>query len=201
MPPTDPLPHPIPSPSRRRFAGPAPEQAGFGARFTAAAAIGSVLNPINSSIIAIALVSIGRAFGVDAGATTWLVSALYLATAIGQPTAGRLADLFGPRRVYLAGMALVALGGLIGFVGTSIGMLVVARVVLGLGTSAAYPAAMTMVRRQSERLARPAPGRVLNALAVAGQTEGPRVFRTPCLLSFYAASPSPSWSRRASSGV
>ncbi|GCE00469.1 MFS transporter [Embleya hyalina] len=170
MPPTDPLPHPIPSPPRRRSAGPTPEQAGFGARFTAAAAIGSVLNPINSSIIAIALVSIGRAFGVDAGATTWLVSALYLATAIGQPTAGRLADLFGPRRVYLAGMALVALGGLVGFVGTSIGMLVVARVVLGLGTSAAYPAAMTMVRRQSERLARPAPGRVLNALAVAGQT-------------------------------
>ncbi|WP_424641433.1 MFS transporter [Embleya sp. AB8] len=155
---------------RGRWAGPTPERAGFGARFTAATAIGSVLNPINSSIIAIALVSIGQAFGVDTGSTTWLVSALYLATAIGQPTAGRLADLFGPRRVYLGGMVLVAIGGLIGFLGTSLGMLVVARVILGLGTSAAYPAAMTMVRRQSERLGRPAPGRVLSALAIAGQT-------------------------------
>ena len=60
-------------------------------------------NPVNSSIIAVALVSIGHAFGVGTSATTWLVSALYLATAIGQPTMGRLADLAGPRRVYLFG--------------------------------------------------------------------------------------------------
>ncbi|MGW3473343.1 hypothetical protein ACWDKQ_33915 [Saccharopolyspora sp. NPDC000995] len=35
----------------------------------------------------------------------WLVSGLYLATAVGSPTAGRLADLFGPRRVLLASVA------------------------------------------------------------------------------------------------
>ena len=128
-----------------------------------------MLNPVNSSIIAVALVSIGHAFGVGASATTWLVSALYLATAIGQPTMGRLADLVGPRRVYLAGTAAVAAGGLLGYLGWSLGSLIAARIVIGLGTSAAYPAAMTMVRHQARRLNREAPGGVLGALAIAGQ--------------------------------
>jgi MFS family permease len=146
-----------------------PANIGFGRRFVLATSTGSVLNPINSSIIAVALVSIGQAFGVGADRTAWLVSALYLATAIGQPTMGKLADHVGPRRVYLAGLVLVAAGGLIGFAANGFGLVVLARVVIGIGTSAAYPAAMTMVRQQSERLDRPAPGGVLGALAVAGQ--------------------------------
>jgi MFS family permease len=149
--------------------GPRPEGIGFGRRFVAATSFGSVLNPVNSSIIAVALVSIGRAFGVGASATVWLVSALYLATAIGQPAMGRLADLIGPRRVYLAGTAGVAAGGLLGYLGWSLGSLIAARIVIGLGTSAAYPAAMTMVRRQARRLHTETPGGVLGALAIAGQ--------------------------------
>ncbi len=152
-----------------RRGGPRPEDIGFGRRFVAATSFGSVLNPVNSSIIAVALVSIGHAFGVGASATTWLVSALYLATAIGQPTMGRLADLVGPRRVYLFGTVSVAAGGLLGYLGWSLGSLIAARIVIGLGTSAAYPAAMAMVRHQARRLNREAPGSVLGALAVAGR--------------------------------
>jgi MFS family permease len=51
-----------------------------------ATSAGSVLNPVNSSIIAVALVAIGRSFGVGAASTTWPVSALYLAAAVGQLT-------------------------------------------------------------------------------------------------------------------
>jgi MFS family permease len=49
----------------------------------------------------VALVSIAHAFGVTTAAATWLVSVLYLATAVGQPAMGRLADVIGARRVYL----------------------------------------------------------------------------------------------------
>jgi MFS family permease len=142
---------------------------GFGGRFVTATSIGSVLSPINSSIIAVALVSIGQAFGVGADATAWLVSALYLATAVGQPSMGKFADRLGARRVYLIGLALVAVGGVLGFVAPSLGVLIAARVIIGLGTSAAYPAAIAMVHRQSERLGQDAPGAVLGALAIAGQ--------------------------------
>ena len=58
------------------------QRLGFGRRFVSAVSFGSVLNPVNSSIIAIALVAIGRSFSVGAGATAWLVlggTALFLA--------------------------------------------------------------------------------------------------------------------------
>jgi MFS family permease len=132
--------------------GDAGRRPAFGARFVTAVSLGSMLNPINSSVIAVALVAIGDAFGAGAARTTWLVSALYLATAVGQPTMGRLADRLGPRRVYLAGTALVGAGGLVGCLGWSLPALVAARVIIGLGTSAAYPAAMAMVRRRAQRL-------------------------------------------------
>ena len=42
------------------------------------------------------------------------MSALYLATATGQPVVGKLVDLFGVRRVFLAGTALAGIAGVIG---------------------------------------------------------------------------------------
>jgi len=89
--------------------------------------MGSALNPINSSVIATALVSIASAMGVSVGQTSILISSLYLTCAIAQPTAGRLAEEFGPRRVFLAGILIVLLGGFLGGVGQDMPMLVVAR--------------------------------------------------------------------------
>nr|WP_237549367.1 MFS transporter [Streptomyces sp. SID4950] len=132
--------------------------------------IGSVLNPVNSSMIAVALVPIGIAFGAPPAETAWLVSALYLATAVGQPVVGRLVDMFGPRTLYLIGTGLVGVAGLLGALAPSLGALIGARVLLGFGTSAAYPAAMQLIRRENERTGKDSPAAVLTALAVANQT-------------------------------
>jgi MFS family permease len=83
-------------------------------RFTAPLYVGSSLNPINSAIIATALVPIADGLHVSAGSTAVLVTSLYLASAIAQPTAGKLAEVIGPRRVFLAGILLVLLGGVVG---------------------------------------------------------------------------------------
>lgn len=48
-------------------------------------------------------------------------------------------DTYGPRRLYLIGTALVGIAGLLGALAPSLGALVAARVLLGVGTSAAYP--------------------------------------------------------------
>ncbi|WP_107309187.1 MFS transporter [Streptomyces sp. TP-A0356] len=132
--------------------------------------LGSVLNPINSSMIAVALVPIGVAFGAPPAETAWLVSALYLATAVGQPVIGRLVDMYGPRRLYLTGTALVGAAGLMGALAPSLGVLITARVLLGLGTSAAYPASMQLTRSEAERTGQDSPAGVLTALSVANQT-------------------------------
>ncbi|MFJ6917391.1 MFS transporter [Streptomyces sp. NPDC101133] len=132
--------------------------------------LGSVLNPINSTIIAVALVPIGRALGAPAAQTAWLVSALYLATSLGQPVVGRLIDVFGPRRLFLLGTGLVGVAGVVGALSPNLGVLIGARVLLGFGTCAGYPAAMALVRSEAERTGRDSPGGVLTALAVANQT-------------------------------
>lgn len=142
----------------------------FNRKLLAPMMLGSVLNPVNSSIISVSLIPIGVAFGAPPSQTTWLVSALYLATAIGQPVVGRLIDLFGPRRLFLAGAWLAGLAGVIGMLAPNLGTLIVARVLLGFGTCASYPAAMYLVRSEAKRTGHDSPAGVLTALAVTAQT-------------------------------
>jgi MFS family permease len=148
--------------------GPPPERP-FSWRFTAPLFIGSALNPINSSLIATALVPIAHALGVSIGQTAALVTALYLASAIAQPTAGKAAEVFGPRRVFLAGIGLVVVGGLVGGFAQDLLTLLISRVLIGLGTSCAYPTAMLLIRRRAKDagLEKP-PGGVLGGLQIAG---------------------------------
>ncbi|MEU7484445.1 MFS transporter [Streptomyces sp. NPDC042319] len=132
--------------------------------------LGSVLNPINSTIISVALVPIGDALGAPTSQTAWLVSALYLATSLGQPVVGRLIDIFGPRRLFLLSTGLVGVAGIVGALAPNLAVLIAARVLLGFGTCAGYPAAMALLRSEAERTGRDSPGGVLTGLAVANQT-------------------------------
>jgi MFS family permease len=131
---TDGMPHPEP----------------FSWRFTTPLFIGSALNPINSSLIATALVPIAAGVDVSIGQTAALVTALYLASAVAQPTAGKVAEVFGPRRVFLAGIFLVLIGGVVGGVAQDLLTLLVSRALIGLGTSCAYPTAMLLIRRRAQ---------------------------------------------------
>jgi MFS family permease len=143
---------------------------GFDRTLIAPLILGAILNPVNSSMIAVALIPIGVALGSPPSQTAWLVSALYLATAVGQPVVGRLVDMYGPRRLYLIGTALAGVAGLVGALAPSLGVLIGARVLLGFGTCAGYPAAMYLIRSESRRTGRDSPAGVLAALAVATQT-------------------------------
>jgi MFS family permease len=141
----------------------------FSWRFVTPMLLGSALNPVNSSLIATALVPIAAALHVSVGKTAALVSALYLASAIAQPTAGKLSEEFGPRRVFLSGILLVLAGGLVGGLASDLSTLIVARVLIGVGTSAGYPSAMLLVRRRATQAGLDAPpGGVLGGLVIAG---------------------------------
>ncbi|MFV0532973.1 MAG: MFS transporter [Cumulibacter sp.] len=142
----------------------------FGWRFVAPLCLGSALNPINSTMVATAVVSIGRDLEVGADRTVWLISVLYLTSAISQPVAGHLADRIGPRKVFVAGSVLVALGGFGGIFVRDLWGLVALRAVLGAGTGAVYPAAMAMVRQRADSLGLPPPNRVLGLLSTASLT-------------------------------
>ena len=82
--------------------------------------LGSILNPINSSIISVSLIPIGTALSAPPSQTAWLVSGLYLATAIGQPVVGKLIDTIGPKILYQICTALVGIASLIAFLAPNI---------------------------------------------------------------------------------
>ena len=139
----------------------------FGSRFMTPLLIGAALNPINSSLIATALVPLAGDMHISVGRTAILISSLYLTSAIAQPTLGRIAEEFGPRRVFLGGIAIVLIAGIVGGLAHDIPTLVAARVLVGLGTSAGYPSAMLIIRRRATRVGlTSAPRGVLGGLAV-----------------------------------
>jgi MFS family permease len=145
-------------------------ETGFNRKLLLPMILGAILNPINSSIIAVSLVPIGHAFGTPSSHVIWLVSALYVATAVGQPVVGRLVDTYGPRRLFLVATVLTLVAGVIGTTAPAFWVLVVARVILGLGTCAGFPAAMTLIRAESERTGIESPASVLTLLSMSSQT-------------------------------
>jgi nicotinamidase-related amidase/predicted MFS family arabinose efflux permease len=139
----------------------------FGFTFIAPLALGATLNPINSTMLSTALVPIAESFHIDLAETGWLIAVLYLTTAVAQPSLGRLVDLFGARRVYLASLFLVAAAGILAQLASSLAGLVAVRVLLGVGTSGAYPAAMRMFRERADATASPPPRFAMGILTMA----------------------------------
>src|ERR1700688_2599171 len=107
-------------------------------RIVFAIVLGTLLNPLNSSMIAVALVQLHHDFKVDLGTSTWLIGAFYLSGAVGQPLMGRLADLLGARRVFLTGMTVAGIVALLAPLSPNFAWLVAARVVQALATATAY---------------------------------------------------------------
>ncbi|WIB63280.1 MFS transporter [Curtobacterium sp. MCBD17_040] len=128
--------------------------------------VGPLLNPINTTMVSVALAPISRDLGIGSAQAIWLVAALYLASAVAQPSMGKLADRFGPKKVFLTGLVIVGVAGFVPEFLTGFGGAVTARVLIGIGTSSAYPAALTTLRQQSERIGKPTPPLVLGALSI-----------------------------------
>lgn len=141
----------------------------FPARFTVPLLLGSTLNPINSSMLATGLAGIAADFHVGPGQSAALVSVLYLCSAVAQPTMGKLAQLLGPRAVFLTGIAILCAGGVLGAVAPAFGVLLVSRALIGIGSSAAYPTGMALVRARSEALGVGVPSRVIGSFSIAAQ--------------------------------
>jgi predicted MFS family arabinose efflux permease len=141
----------------------------FGWRFTAPLLLGSTLNPINSSMLATGLVGIGVDFHAGPGTTASLISVLYLCSAVMQPTMGKLSTLFGPRRIFLTGVVILFVAGVIGAAAPGFGFLLLSRALIGVGTSAAYPTAMALVRKRADSVGVGVPSRVLGNFSIAAQ--------------------------------
>lgn len=107
--------------------------------------LGTSLNPLNSSMIAVALLALQRDFALDLKTVTWVITAFYIASIVCQPLVGRIVDAFGPRRTFVVGMALVILASALAPLGGSFLLVCIARVGMAIGSSAAFPSALALV--------------------------------------------------------
>jgi MFS family permease len=131
--------------------------------------LGTMMNPLNSTMLATALTTICNSFARDAGSGALLIVPLYMATTIGQPLMGKLADIYNPKMINRLGFILVMLAALIGIVAPDFNWLIVSRVILGLGTSAAYPSAMALITHRYQTKERAIPGNILGIITVSSQ--------------------------------
>lgn len=138
-------------------------------RFLAPLVLGNMLNPLNSTMLATAVLYILVAFHQETGAGALLIVPLYFTSAIGQPLMGRLCDIFNPHKINLIGFILILISGFIGISAQNFTWLIVSRILLGLGSSAAYPSSITLIKRRYNALKLPVPGITLGIIATAGQ--------------------------------
>jgi len=139
------------------------------AKFLAPLVLGNMLNPLNSTMLATSVLTIVTVFKQEPGAGALLIIPLYFTSAIGQPLMGRLCDVFNAGKINLFGFLLILLSGIVGVCAQSFGWLIVSRILLGLGSSAAYPSSITLVKQRYKRLGMEVPGITLSIIAIAGQ--------------------------------
>src|SRR5713226_1743643 len=97
-------------------------------------AIGIFMATLDSSIVNISLPLMARDFGVPlSGAIEWVIIAYLVATTAILLTAGRLADLLGHKVVWIAGLMLFTASSALCGLAPSLGMLIAARTVQGVG--------------------------------------------------------------------
>src|SRR5450755_150586 len=100
---------------------------------------------LDSTVINVALPSISRNLHVSTDSLSWVVSAYILAFGGMLLLGGRLADLFGRRRLFVIGLSIFGAASLAGGLSTSIGELVACRALQGLGAAALAPAARSIL--------------------------------------------------------
>jgi MFS family permease len=120
-----------------------PSRAARGA--LAALSLATLLSALGTSIANVGLPVLARHFDARFGAIQWVVLAYLAASTAMVALAGRLGDRYGRRRLLLGGIALFTVASVGCGMAPSLGMLVVARALQGIGAAAMMALAMPFV--------------------------------------------------------
>lgn len=114
-------------------------------RLLAVLFVGVLMAALDIAIVGPALPTIRDYFGVDDRAVSWLFTIYVFFNLIGTPLMAKLSDSWGRRWVYLADIALFAVGSLIVAMAPSFTVVLVGRSIQGLGSGGIFPVASAVI--------------------------------------------------------
>ncbi|HEY6179223.1 MAG TPA: DHA2 family efflux MFS transporter permease subunit [Kofleriaceae bacterium] len=110
-------------------------------------ALGSVMATIDTSIVNVAMPQIRGELGASLQEITWVTTGYMIAMVLVMPMTGFLGSFFGQKRVYLASLVLFTLGSVLCGTARSLEMLVLWRIVQGIGGGALQPTQQAILRQ------------------------------------------------------
>ena len=132
-----------------------------------AVALPSILGNLAGATSATAWVELRKA--------SWIINAYLLVYILVMPLAGRLADLFGTRRLFMAALAIFVLGSALAGAAQDLDQLIAARVIQALGGGVLVPVGTAAASHLFGGAARPRALGVIGALTFLGMAAGPVV--------------------------
>src|SRR5947208_3475960 len=141
----------------------------------AAMAVPLLMLTIDAFGLTVALPAIGHALDTTTTTLAWVFNAFLFTFAAPQIAAGRLADTFGRRRVVLLGLIAFIAGSIAAGTARSIGWLIAARALQGLGTALSFVASLAIVSNAFPPAQRGQAIGIWAAAGTIGQSLGPLV--------------------------
>jgi EmrB/QacA subfamily drug resistance transporter len=125
--------------------GPSPAQPANKWLVLVAACLGLGMLMIDTFVVNVAFPAIGRDLNASLSAAEWTVSGYVLATGVLPIAAGRLGDILGRRRIYLAGLLIFIATSLLCGLAQNIEQLIVFRVLQGVGGATMMPGTLSII--------------------------------------------------------
>jgi EmrB/QacA subfamily drug resistance transporter len=108
-------------------------------------AVGAIAFALLQSLVIPVLTTVQHQFSTTQATATWVLTAYLISASVFTPIMGRVGDMIGKERVFVATLITLALGSLLAGLAGSIGVLIVARVVQGVG-GGVLPLAFGIIR-------------------------------------------------------
>jgi EmrB/QacA subfamily drug resistance transporter len=132
-------------------------------RTSSVVVLGSIMSILDTTIVAVALATLGRDFRVSVTTIQWVATGYLLALAVVTPVSGWAVDRFGAKRIWMMSTALFVIGSSLCGLAWSANSLIFFRVLQGLGGGMLLPVGQSILARAAgpQRM-----GRVMSIIGV-----------------------------------
>ncbi|MEM8564027.1 MAG: MFS transporter [Pseudomonadota bacterium] len=140
-----------------------------------AMAVGVFVVANDFTALSVAIPAIEKTFSTDVTTAQWVINSYALVFGVVLVTGGRLADMFGRRRIFALGSLMFAVFSLLGGLSQEVGMLITCRALMGVGGALMWPAIIGLIFEVLPTEKAGLGGALVTAVAGLGNAAGPLI--------------------------